>query len=75
MKLKTVRKKNKELTRLRKKSGLTQMDIWVLTKGLISASKMSHFEQGYLFPSEDEVDALATAFQVPKEELGDILKD
>lgn len=74
MNQKPIRNKNRGLTKLRKSAGLTQMDIFVATGGMIQASKMSHFEQGYILPTEDEALLLADALQVSKKDIVNTFK-
>lgn len=72
--MKLIRKKNRDLTKLRKSLGLTQMDIFVATDGMIQPAKMSHFEQGYILPTEDEAEAIAKVLEVSKEKIVNTFK-
>jgi hypothetical protein len=72
--MKSIRNKNRELTKLRKIDCLTQMDIFVATGGLIQASKMSHFEQGYISPTDNEIELISKVLQVTKEDIVNTFK-
>jgi transcriptional regulator with XRE-family HTH domain len=64
-----IRKKNRQLALLRKKSGLTQMDVALLSKGSINSTKISHIENGYMTPSDLEVKVIAEVLKVTMEEI------
>ena len=64
-----IRKKNRQLALLRKKSGLTQMDVALLSKGSINSTKISHIENGYMTPSDIEVKVLAEVLKVTTEDI------
>lgn len=64
-----LRKKNRELALLRKKLGLTQMDVGIASNGVINYTKVSHFENGYILPTEEEVKVLASILRVSKEDI------
>lgn len=68
------RKKNRDLVKLRRKVGYTQMDVGILTKGVVNYTKMSHFENGYLLPTEDEVKVMAEVLKVSQQEIKNTFK-
>ena len=74
METENIRKKNRELTKLRKLAGLTQRDVQLVTGNLINYTKMSCLENGYFLPTDEEAQALAEAFKVSKEEIIDTFK-